>query len=105
MCPPSPSPSLSAELILFGTGSTVHPLPPSVASYLASRGVGYEVLQSANAAATFNLLSEEQRLVMAALLPHGEEVEQDDDDEEERIALARPSAQLRQQIEQQLRHS
>ena len=95
---------LSAELILFGTGDVVRPLSPAVASYLAERGIGYEVLQSTNAAATFNLLSEEQRFVMAAIVPYGREVSDDDaEDDDDPTDIARPSAALRREIEDTLR--
>ena len=79
----------------------MRPLPPPVASYLSRLGIGYEVLQSNNAAATFTLLTEEQRLVVAALVPYGDEIEEEDSDadgEEDR-----PSRALRRRIEQQLR--
>ena len=88
-----------SDLILFGTGSRIRPLPPSVSSYLQQLGIGYEVLQSNNALATFNMLAEEERLVMAALVPYGEEVgmrKQQDTEEE------RPSAALRRRIEEGL---
>jgi hypothetical protein len=81
----------------------VRPLPPSVASYLNRLGIGYEVLQSNNAAATFTLLSEEQRLVVAALIPYGDDIEQDEESEAEAEEESRPSTALRRRIEQQLR--
>ena len=88
-----------SDLILFGTGSRIRPLPPSVSLYLQQLGIGYEVLQSNKALATFNMLVEEERLVMAALVPYGEEagakVEQTTEDN-------RPSAALRRRIEEQL---
>lgn len=88
-----------ADLILFGTGSRIRPLPPSVSLYLQQLGIGYDVLQSNNALATFNILAEEERLVMAALVPYGQEagtkvtVSTEED---------RPSAALRQRIEKRL---
>ena len=87
------------DLILFGTGSRIRPLPPSVSSYLQQLGIGYEVLQSNNALATFNMLAEEERLVMAAMVPYGEDpaVKRQQDEKEER-----PSAALRRRIEEQL---
>ena len=90
---------LVTDLILFGTGSRIRPLPPAVSSYLQQLGIGYEVLQSNNALATFNMLAEEERLVMAALVPYGEEagVRPQPIVEEER-----PSAALRRRIEVQL---
>ena len=88
------------DLILFGTGSRIRPLPPSVSSYLQQLGIGYEVLQSNKALATFNLLAEEERLVMAALVPYGEEV--DGAKQQQSKEDARPSAALRRQIDEQL---
>ena len=88
-----------ADLILFGTGSRIRPLPPSVSSYLQQLGIGYEVLQSNNALATFNMLSEEQRLVMAALVPVGEEAGKK---QSTRPAEELPSVALRRRIEEHL---
>ena len=86
-------------MILFGTGSRIRPLPPAVTAYLQQLGIGYEVLQSNNALATFNLLAEEERLVMAALVPYGEEA---GDKKFQTTDEDRPSAALRRQIEEQL---
>jgi len=89
------------DLILFGTGSRIRPLPPPVQSYLQQLGIGYEVLQSNNALATFNLLAEEERLVMAALVPYGDEAG-DKQQMRSGVEQDRPSVALRRQIEEQL---
>ncbi|KAJ9508600.1 hypothetical protein QJQ45_012146 [Haematococcus lacustris] len=47
---------------------TPEPLPAPVAAYLASRGMKVEVLDSRNATGYFNILNEEGRVVVGALL-------------------------------------
>ncbi|KAK0535181.1 hypothetical protein OC834_001605 [Tilletia horrida] len=58
------------EILVFGTGKTVLPLPQSVKSYLNSLGVQVDVQNTRAACSTFNLLIEEGRRVGAALLPN-----------------------------------
>ncbi|KAK0544142.1 hypothetical protein OC846_006170 [Tilletia horrida] len=58
------------EILLFGTGKTVLPLPQQIKSYLNSFGVQVDVQSTRAACSTYNLLIEEGRRVGAALLPN-----------------------------------
>ena len=59
---------LDPEIILIGTGDTLR-FPPAAwtAAYLA-RGIGVEVMDTAAACRTYNVLLSEDRRVVAALL-------------------------------------
>ncbi|OZJ04828.1 hypothetical protein BZG36_02345 [Bifiguratus adelaidae] len=57
------------ELVLFGTGRTFALVPPNIRSYLHKLGIQVDMMDSKNAAATFNVLAEEGRRVAVALLP------------------------------------
>ncbi|KAL7424428.1 hypothetical protein Q5752_000111 [Cryptotrichosporon argae] len=57
------------EILLFGTGKSVIPAPKAVRDYVSSLGIQLDVMDSRNAASTYNLLSEEGRTVGAALCP------------------------------------
>lgn len=57
------------EILLVGTGPTGLFPPPKFKKYLNSLGIQVDVLDSRNAASTYNLLSEEGRRVAAALYP------------------------------------
>ena len=57
------------ELVLIGTGRTQRFLDPAIAMVFHSRGVGIEVMTTAAACRTFNVLVMEERRVVAALLP------------------------------------
>lgn len=60
---------LSPELIILGTGA-VNVFPPRELTFaFARRGVGLEVMDSAAAARTFNVLAGEGRQVAAVLYP------------------------------------
>lgn len=56
------------ELIVLGCGNTQLFPPPTVLAALASRGIGLEVMTSAAACRTFNLLMAEGRNAVAALM-------------------------------------
>jgi uncharacterized protein len=59
---------LEPELIIFGTGST-HRFPdPRLGFAIMSAGVGFEVMGTAAACRTYNVLVAEDRRVVAALL-------------------------------------
>ncbi|GAA5949344.1 hypothetical protein JCM21900_005616 [Sporobolomyces salmonicolor] len=60
------------ELLLVGTGPTGLFPPPAFKNYLNRLGIQVDVLDSRNAASTYNLLSEEGRRVAAALYPVSE---------------------------------
>lgn len=57
------------EVLIFGTGKTVLPLPPSLRSHLNNLGIQVDVQSTHNASSTFNVLVEEGRKVALALLP------------------------------------
>ncbi|PWN89602.1 hypothetical protein FA10DRAFT_268127 [Acaromyces ingoldii] len=63
ICTPRP------EIIIFGTGKRVLPPPASVKRYLNTLGIQLEAHDTRNASSTYNLLTEEGRLVAAALIP------------------------------------
>ncbi|KAK4688732.1 NADH dehydrogenase [ubiquinone] 1 alpha subcomplex assembly factor 3, partial [Tremellales sp. Uapishka_1] len=57
------------EILLLGTGLRVIPPPQRIKDYVSGLGIQLDVMDSRNAASTFNLLSEEGRTVGAALCP------------------------------------
>ncbi|GLB34212.1 putative DUF498-domain-containing protein [Lyophyllum shimeji] len=57
------------EILLLGTGKTISQAPPFLRKYLNQLGIQVDVMDTRNACATYNLLSEEGRRVAAALLP------------------------------------
>ena len=61
--------NLEPEVILFGTGSAQHFLPPTTQAHFFRHGYGFEVMTTDAACRTFNVLATEGRHVVAALLP------------------------------------
>jgi len=59
---------LSPELVLVGTGATQRFLPPQTTLPLLQAGVGFEVMDTAAACRTFNILLAEGRRVVGAFL-------------------------------------
>lgn len=59
---------LQPEILLLGTGSRLDFPPPSLTVHLMQSGIGVEVMDTAAACRTFNILLAEQRRVAAALL-------------------------------------
>ncbi|KAL1406554.1 mitochondrial import receptor subunit tom20 [Vanrija albida] len=57
------------EILLFGTGARVIPAPPEIRDYISSLGIQLDLMDTRNAASTYNLLFEEGRTVSAALCP------------------------------------
>jgi len=57
------------EVILLGTGATNVFPPRELVFAMARRGVGFEVMDTAAAARTFNVLAGEGRQVVAVLYP------------------------------------
>ncbi|KAF9920492.1 hypothetical protein FBU30_009682 [Linnemannia zychae] len=57
------------EILIVGTGKTFAPLSPAVRAVARSLGLQVDMMSTANAAATYNMLAEEGREVAAALLP------------------------------------
>ena len=60
---------LQPEIVLIGTGQTQVFLPPQVQALFFRRQVGFEVMTTAAACRTFNVLAMEGRQVVAGLLP------------------------------------
>jgi uncharacterized protein len=60
---------LGPELVLLGTGERQQFPPAQLMMEFYRRGVGAEVMSTAAACRTFNVLVSEQRLVVAALMP------------------------------------
>ncbi|KAL9939258.1 hypothetical protein V8E36_002071 [Tilletia maclaganii] len=58
------------EILIFGTGKTVLPLPANIKKYLNSLGMQVDVQNTRAACSTYNLLVEEGRRVGVALLPN-----------------------------------
>jgi uncharacterized protein len=56
------------EVILLGTGTVQVFPPPMLAAEFAQRGIGLEVMNTAAACRTFNILLSEDRRVAAALM-------------------------------------
>jgi len=60
--------STTPELIVFGTGTTQTFPPGALMTDILRRGIGFEVMDTAAACRTFNVLAGERRRVVAALL-------------------------------------
>ncbi|GAB2494579.1 Mth938-like domain-containing protein [Arenimonas alkanexedens] len=63
--------ALEPALVLLGTGPRQRFPSPAVMAALLTRGIGIEVMDSAAAARTFNVLATEGRKVVAAFLVPG----------------------------------
>ena len=63
--------ALQPALVLVGTGPRQRFPAPAVMAALLTRGIGIEVMDSAAAARTFNVLATEGRKVVAAFLVPG----------------------------------
>ncbi|KAG7668886.1 hypothetical protein Ndes2437B_g06615 [Nannochloris sp. 'desiccata'] len=61
------------ELVVIGCGTTIGKLPETFVQQLKERDINVEVLDTVNAVATFNILNQEGRAVVGALLPAGVE--------------------------------
>ncbi|MDH5254439.1 MAG: Mth938-like domain-containing protein [Gammaproteobacteria bacterium] len=59
---------LEPEVILFGTGSTHRFAGNRLMTAIMSRGIGFEVMATRAACRTYNVLTAEDRRVVAALL-------------------------------------
>lgn len=60
--------ALQPEIVLIGTGSRLEFPSPSLTVTLLQAGIGVEVMDTAAACRTFNILLSEERRVVAALL-------------------------------------
>lgn len=63
--------ALEPEVILFGTGASHRFVSNRLMIEIMSRGIGFEVMATAAACRTFNVLAAEDRRVVAVLLPAG----------------------------------
>lgn len=61
------------DFILLGTGADLRHAPAGFKAALEAAGIGVEVMKTASACRTYNVLVSEGRRVAAALLPIGEE--------------------------------
>ncbi|EIE21692.1 DUF498-domain-containing protein [Coccomyxa subellipsoidea C-169] len=59
------------DLLIIGCGRSSMRLPKAFTDGLSSKGISVEAIDTANAAATFNILNQEGRKVAGALLPVG----------------------------------
>jgi uncharacterized protein len=59
---------LEPEILIIGTGSALHFPAASIMADIQGRGIGLEVLDTAAACRTYNVLVSENRSVVAALL-------------------------------------
>ena len=60
---------LQPEVLVLGTGATLKFPSPALTARLLQSGTGVEVMDTAAACRTYNILLSEQRNVVAALLP------------------------------------
>jgi uncharacterized protein len=60
---------LQPEVLVLGTGTTLKFPSPALTARLLQNGTGVEVMDTAAACRTYNILLSEQRHVVAALLP------------------------------------
>lgn len=60
--------ALEPEILIIGTGATQRFLPGELLAKLAAKGVGVEMMDTAAACRTYNILLSEDRKVVAALL-------------------------------------
>lgn len=60
--------NLDADLIILGTGKTIHFLNVELLSPLIKKGIGIEVMDTAAACRTYTILASEDRNVAAGLL-------------------------------------
>ncbi|KAL8555680.1 hypothetical protein ACS0TY_003482 [Phlomoides rotata] len=59
------------EILILGCGRYIQQVNPELRSFIRSTGMKLEVVDSRNAASTYNILNEEGRIVAAALIPYG----------------------------------
>jgi len=61
--------NIEAEVVLLGTGASMAFLPPELRKAIKAQGLAVEVMDTAAACRTYNVLMAEGRQVVAALLP------------------------------------
>ena len=60
--------ALSAEVVLFGSGATLQFPDPALRQSLIAQNIGFEVMDTAAACRTYNILAADGRNVAAALI-------------------------------------
>jgi uncharacterized protein len=60
--------SLEVEIILLGTGSIQEHLKPSLLEYFSKKNIAIEAMNNQSACRTYNILANEERKVMLALM-------------------------------------
>ncbi len=56
------------DVLFIGTGAEIGPIPPALRSQLEAAGLGVEIMASATACRTYNVLLSEGRRVAVALI-------------------------------------
>ena len=64
----APALALQPEILVLGTGSSISFPAPSLFAQLAAQGIGLEVMDTAAACRTYNVLAGEERAVVAAII-------------------------------------
>jgi len=59
------------DLVVLGTGRAIQRIPEALQKALEERNVAIEAIDTVNAMSTFNILNQEGRKVVGALLPAG----------------------------------
>ena len=59
---------MEPELVIFGTGEQIQFPPPETSAFFMTKGIGLEVMTTAAACRTYNILMHEGRRVAAALM-------------------------------------
>ncbi|MFT4714863.1 MAG: hypothetical protein ACI861_000396 [Paracoccaceae bacterium] len=57
------------DVLFFGTGKEIAPLPEDIATQLEQAGIGVEIMATPTACRTYNMLLAEGRRIAAALIP------------------------------------
>ena len=57
------------EVVLFGTGNTIKPIPEDVRNAFRAKNIGVDVMDTGAACRTYHVLLAEKRRVGAALIP------------------------------------
>lgn len=61
--------SAELDVVLFGMGDDIAPLPAALRTLLEDAGIGYETMSTPSACRTYNVLLNEDRRVAVALVP------------------------------------
>jgi uncharacterized protein len=64
----APALALQPEILVLGTGASIRFPAPALFAELAAQGIGLEVMDTAAACRTYNVLAGEERAVVAAII-------------------------------------